>query len=83
MTSCAISAIAHIRTSISRGPFSGDAFSQRLDEIVDVVDRATVNAHAFGDSDKVDGRPVHFSMSMARWPGSPAPTPSNSPRRIW
>ena len=80
---CVGSMTLYICTSISRGPCSATASASALLKSSAVVDRAAGNAHALGERDEVDGRAVDLQHVHARaCPGSPAPTPSNSPRRI-
>src|SRR5476649_2882445 len=48
----------------------GDAFGQRLDEVVDVADRAARNTHALGKRNKVYGRAVelqHVHRALSRF----------------
>src|SRR5215213_9661724 len=53
----------------------GNSIRQRLDEIVDVVDRAARHAHALGEGYEVDGRsvdPEHVERPLSRLAGADA-----------
>src|SRR5207302_4833696 len=73
----------YIWTSISRGPGSATASASALLNSSALVTARPGTPMPFASATKsIVGR-SSLSMSLARWPGSPAPTLSNSPRRIW
>src|SRR5882757_5379012 len=73
----------HIWTSINRGPGAAIASaSALLNSSAVVTARPSTPMPLASATKSMVGRSI-LSMSCARLPGSPAPTPSNSPRRIW
>src|SRR5882724_870217 len=70
-------------TSISRGPGSAMASASALTRSSTLATARPGTPMPLASATKsMVGRSI-LSMSSARCPGSPAPTPSNSPRRIW
>ncbi len=56
----------YICTSISRGPGFGDRLGERLVELVGGGDRAARHAHALGQRDEIERRPVDLQHVVAR-----------------
>src|SRR5258708_3221377 len=73
----------YICTSISRGPGSAMASASALLKSSTLATERPGTPMPLASATKSRSGRLIFSMSSARCPGSPAPTPSNSPRRIW
>src|SRR6476620_8908296 len=73
----------YICTSISRGPGSATASASALTKSSTLATVRPGTPMPLARATKSRSGRSSLSMSSARCPGSPAPTPSNSPRRIW
>src|ERR1700761_6614903 len=75
--------VSYIKTSISRGPFSATPSASAFTKSSTLSTERADTPMPFAKATKSMVGRSSLSMSCARLPGSPAPTPSNSPRRIW